>query len=250
MKIQYASDLHLEFARNREWIKENPWKIEGDILILAGDIMILNDGFSLPFLDFLSENYQQVYIIPGNHEYYKDFDVETSLSNFSLEVRPNILYVNNCTTTIEATKIIFTTLWTQINGEPDSFEKRVADFNHILYKDDRLTVPDYNQCHETCLAFLKSELKNHNGPTMVVTHHLPSPKCSSKWLADHELSQAFMVDLTDLIESSRADYWIYGHSHFNKEDFSVGKTKLLTNQLGYIHRDQQYGFSFTKSIEL
>ena len=250
MKIQYASDLHLEFARNREWLKENQWKIEGDILILAGDVLIMNDGFSLPFLDFFSTNYEQVYMIPGNHEYYKDYDVAPTLSNFSLEVRPNIHYLNNYTTTIDNTKIIFTTLWSQINGNPDSYEKRVADFNHIFFKDERLTVPGFNQCHEACLLFLKSELKNHDGPTIVVTHHLPSPRCSSKWLADHELSEAFMVDLTDLVESSGADYWIYGHSHFNVDDFSIGKTKLLTNQLGYIHRNQQFGFSFSRSIEI
>ena len=37
MKIQYASDLHLEFAENSSYIKHNPLKVTGDILILAGE---------------------------------------------------------------------------------------------------------------------------------------------------------------------------------------------------------------------
>jgi predicted phosphodiesterase len=75
MKIQYASDLHLEFSANSGYLKRNPLKPVGDILVLAGDIGYLNDDNynKYPFWDWASENYRQVIVAGGNHELYKDW---------------------------------------------------------------------------------------------------------------------------------------------------------------------------------
>lgn len=72
MKVQYCSDLHLEFPVNRKYLKANPIKPEGEILLLAGDIIPFaemekeNDLFN-----FLSDSFEHTYWIPGNHEYYR-----------------------------------------------------------------------------------------------------------------------------------------------------------------------------------
>ena len=39
MKIQYASDLHLELSGNSRWIGKNQLEVVGDVLLLAGDIV-------------------------------------------------------------------------------------------------------------------------------------------------------------------------------------------------------------------
>lgn len=62
MKIQYCSDLHLEFSANSSYLKLNPLEVVGDVLLLAGDICYLsaNDSYPHPFWDWASENYKQV----------------------------------------------------------------------------------------------------------------------------------------------------------------------------------------------
>ena len=74
MKIQYMSDLHMEFQENSRYLKNNELPVTGDVLVLAGDIFYLRDKVAplTKFWKWASENYRQVLIVPGNHEYYND----------------------------------------------------------------------------------------------------------------------------------------------------------------------------------
>ena len=92
MRIQYASDLHLEFSENSSYLKHNPLLAVGDVLVLAGDIgYIGDDNYSKhPFWDWASQNYKQVIVIPGNHEFYKLFDLDKLYNGWSLKIRENV----------------------------------------------------------------------------------------------------------------------------------------------------------------
>ena len=106
MKIQYCSDLHLEFPENWKYLKDNPIEPIGDVLILAGDILpfALNHK-DFEFFDFISENFKNTYWLPGNHEYYHS-DLAVYGSNQCRQIRENVFIVDNEQNKFSARKII------------------------------------------------------------------------------------------------------------------------------------------------
>ena len=94
MKIQYMSDLHLEFADNSRYLKHNELPVTGEILVLAGDIFYLKDRVAplTKFWKWASANYREVLIVPGNHEYYNNADVAECGSEWCWKFRDNVGY--------------------------------------------------------------------------------------------------------------------------------------------------------------
>ena len=79
MKIQYMSDLHMEYAENSRYLKKVEFPVTGDVLVLAGDTFYLNNT-TAPLAKswkWASANYKQVLLVLGNHEYYQACDVMT-----------------------------------------------------------------------------------------------------------------------------------------------------------------------------
>ena len=135
MKIQYASDLHLEFGENSKWLKSNPLLPSADILVLAGDIGYLGDAnyATHPFWDKVSAEYKQVIVIPGNHELYKFFDINKLHEGWYQEIRSNVhIHYNNVIHLDDDTDLIVSTLWAKIPpGEEYITEHCVSDFKRI-----------------------------------------------------------------------------------------------------------------------
>lgn len=253
MTYQYCSDLHLEIPLNNRWLKDHPITPKADILLIAGDLLNLEEGYqSNPFFDRISQQFKLTYILPGNHEYYKKVDVTKHLAPTHEAIRDNIFLVNN--TIIQPdpeTALIFTTLWSRITSNYGLILKYIADFKKIYFRGTLLTIPQFNQLHEHCLAFLRAAVaETQNLKQIVVSHHLPSPLCNVSEFKDSKMNGAFCVDLTDFIQSSGIDVWVYGHSHRNKAPFRIGNTMLLTNQLGYLIRKEHTGYQSDKTFDL
>jgi Icc-related predicted phosphoesterase len=244
MKIQYCSDLHLEFEHNSKYLNINPLNVCGEVLILAGDIAPLQDAhLNHEFFSFVSKHYEKVFWVPGNHEFYHN-DMAEFKSSFNIQLRDNIHIVNNTEFDYKGTRFIFGTLWSNISKINEKIiEQGVADFSYITTNGKKLRAADYNKLHRESLNFLKKSISSSTGQTVVVTHHLPSQLCNSGEHNGSKINEAFCVDLTEFIRGCKANFWIYGHSHFNQKPLFVGDTILLTNQLGMVQTNEHTRFN-------
>lgn len=254
MKIQYASDLHLEFKENTRFLQENPLEVKGDVLVLAGDILLFGEQLMSehPFWDWCSDHYAHTLVVPGNHEYYNRMDVVSTLTSFTYPLRPNVTYLNNRSITLGDVELFFTTLWSRIHDSAlAAVQMGMTDCHRIAYGNHIMLATDYARAHETCLGWLKKALSESTAQhKVVVTHHCPIVAEDPRY-GDNGLSSAFVVDLEDFIRESGVDYWIFGHTHWNaKRGTQVGKTTLLTNQMGYLTHGGEKGFSLNEFIEI
>ncbi|MFY0606435.1 MAG: metallophosphoesterase [Cyclobacteriaceae bacterium] len=259
MKLQYASDLHLEMATNMKFIKANPLLPKADILLLAGDITHLEDSsFKDEVFDLWSSEFKQVYMIPGNHEFYdKCFPISGTLPTFEKKVRENVIYLNNKTIIIGDVRIIFTTLFSNIPPNK-KFEIRhsIADFYRSIYSGvtkQILTIDEFHEAHQICLDFLEGELKTDSkGKTIVVSHFVPFHKNKLKdypWFP-MDLSSYFHVELEWLCEAYKIDHWISGHTHIPFKSFQLENTWMHQNMLGYVSHYEHKQFRADAILEL
>ena len=254
MKIQYASDLHLEMSANRRYIQNVPFDVVGDVLVLAGDVGYLCDK-TMPcpqFWEWASANYREVLIVPGNHEYFHDYDLLKHGDSWSREIQSNVHYYQNRVMRIDNVDFILSTLWSRIDPEAESIIHRgMPDFRQIMYDGHRLTPTDYNTEHAKCLSFIRKSVAESTAERIVVvTHHLPTMAVVAQEYKDSLLNSAFATELGDFIANSRIDAWIFGHSHANEEAI-IGDTRLICNQLGYVYYHEHLkGFDGRRYIEL
>ncbi len=254
MKIQYASDLHLEFSDNSRFLKENPLKAVGDILVLAGDIgYIGDDNYSKhPFWDWASENYKQVIVIPGNHEFYKLFDIDKLYNGWEIEIRHNVrCYYNAVIPLSKDIDLIATTLWAKISlGDAFYTESVISDFKRIRNGSEPLDWSRFNDEHFRCAKFLQDSVNRSKAKHIIVaTHHVPSFQLMSDEFKGSKANGAFTVEMGDFIVDSPINYWIYGHSHRNI-DKSIGNTQCICNQLGYVFANEHHSFDRARYIDL
>ena len=245
MKVNYCSDLHLEFESNSRFLRDLPMDWEGDILIMAGDIIPLQEGFRQhPFFAEVSRRFGKVFWLAGNHEFYHE-NVDRYGFSYSLPVMSNLFLVNNYEIELGGVRFIFSTLWSYIRPENERrIAQGVSDFSCIRIQNTNFTPAACNQLHSDSLTYLDKVFENREPLTVVVTHHLPSAVCNSPVHDLSPLNEAFCTDLSPRIRDYEARFWIHGHSHYNYPVRLLGKTFLLTNQLGYIDYQEQLGFRY------
>ena len=77
MRIQYASDLHLELWRKKTF--DETLEPSAPYLVLCGDVAKLDDPNLRAFLEYISERWKLIFWTPGNSEIWSTSSEEVSL---------------------------------------------------------------------------------------------------------------------------------------------------------------------------
>lgn len=229
LKIRLLSDIHLEITPlNKNRVVTSLHSCKDTVLVLAGDI---GDPMSKDyeyFIDWVSNLYEQVFVISGNHEYYRRHDkfsmqeVEDSIHNITRKI-PNVKYLQKEAYNYKGIRFLGCTLWSL----PDpQITYKLNDF-HLIPQANVQLIYDIHRDH---VAWLQKELAKDIEPTVVITHHLPSHKMNAPKYVDHPLKSFVASDNDELVK--KANYWLAGHTHQAHTTILNG-CKCYVNPIGY-----------------
>lgn len=214
IRIQYASDLHLEF----DWIKSKSLstilKPCAPFLVLAGDIGSPVKSSYKEFLTECSKQWEHVFVVAGNHERYGGIPVEKCREIIDTIAEKNIHFMNRDRIDIDSIPVSFLgcTLWSDISGA-DNKERIRTGMNDC--RSIGCTPEDILEWYYQDKKWLEEELarcREEGRGAVVITHHLPTYEVIAEKWKGHPLTVGFASHLDYLItEPVRA--WICGHSH-------------------------------------
>jgi Icc-related predicted phosphoesterase len=245
MKIQYLSDIHLEYE-DYEVVKT-----DADLLVIAGDIC--NQDINVQeqfhkFLKSLSSWNKPILIVMGNHEFYFGDFVKDRQKLLELKY-PNIHYLDNQSMIINGVKFIGSTLWSDIKiSELAQISQLSNDYHSIMNGQEKLSVINTIEEYQKNRDYLETELHQpFDGPVVVITHHLPSYKSIDRKYLKSQINSMFASSLDDLIIETKPNLWIHGHTH-SSCDYLLGQTRIVCNPKGYM--DENYNFLDIPIVEV
>lgn len=207
LRVQYASDLHLEFLSDKP-VFPALLKPVAPVLVLAGDIGQPQRRSYRDLLHHCSRNWDDVVIVAGNHELYGGHVTQRlELCRAMALEFGNVHFLERDRVVCHGVTFFGCTLWTQ-DSTP-----RLNDYRRIEAENgSMLTVADTNRWHGRDKEWLRLALANTEGPTVVVTHHLPSFRLIAPEFEGSPLNSGFASDCDALI-APPVSVWIAGHTH-------------------------------------
>jgi predicted phosphodiesterase len=244
MKLHVLSDLHLSVS------DLDPPRTDADVVILAGDIARPKEavawalGFDRPVL-----------YVAGNHEFYGGNLGGTMREFERLSAGTDVRVLDCGEIVIGDVRFLGATLWTDFllfgageqRGCIAQAQVFVRDFSRIRLDEtsDRPFLPaDAVALFGRHIAWLQTRLDEpFPGPTVVVTHHAPSPQSLHPRFANMPLSACFVSDVEYLMGKNRVVLWIHGHTH-DSFDYTVNGTRVVCNPRGYAKNGANENASF------
>ena len=256
-KLQYVSDIHLEFRKNK-LVTIDPLEPGNSYLAICGDIGHPGTPIYESFIDHHSKLFNHIFIISGNHEYYSSKNKQNTISeidNMILEIAKkynNVTYLNMGSVIIGNTKFIGCTLWSDVTPIKDTVDLLMNDYNNIYVDSDvsigrkliingksryvkegrrLLKSSDVIEFHNRMKEWLQNEIsqsESNDYDIIVLTHHAPS--FSMLNISDN-LSYCYGSSCEELM-IPQISFWISGHTHTCKS-VKIDDTVCLSNCMGY-----------------
>ncbi|KAL3455901.1 Metallo-dependent phosphatase-like protein [Aspergillus heterothallicus] len=239
--LQILSDLHLEATNAYESFEIPP---RSPYLVLAGDVGRLVDYDAyLAFLQRQTAQFELVFLVLGNHEFYEFSHKEGIEKARQLANEPvlngRLILLQRERYNIPESKvtILGCTLWSSIAADKQkNIQMRVQDYVKI----QGWSTQSHNEAHSQDLAWLKDQVRHvreeGDRKIVVITHHAPMMKhTSAPQHKDSPVASAFGSDLLvsrRMKEWDGVKVWVYGHTHFTT-DFDKGGVRVISNQRGY-----------------
>lgn len=234
MKLNILSDLHLSLGTLP--IPEN----DAEAVILAGDVarpkeaVAWASGFAKP-----------VFYVAGNHEFYGGSIAATVAELRQRCAGTNVHVLDGDEVTFGGVRFLGTTLWTDfmLFGEGEKRAAAMQEAQRFMRDFSRIRMDGaggrgFSPADSAALfgmhaGWLDRKLAEpHAGPTVVITHHAPSPKSIHPRFADSLLNACFVSDAEHLADGSRACLWVHGHTH-DSFDYVLNGTRVVCNPRGY-----------------
>ncbi len=272
MKIRILSDLHLEFGFLDLPVMEGE---DTQVLVLAGDIGLADKSWSyLPFIEEVSERFQDVIYIMGNHEFYgtsilRGLDKIKERIQFETNAT-NVHVVENETVRIGDVSFICATLWASYNCMDslcmyhselwmnDHKKIRTGPSVHDAYK-SKFRATDAVELHRRSVNFIFPNVRAEHEAgqkVVVVNHHAPSVLSIAEQYKTGQyaiLNGAYASQLEEFIFETMPELMIHGHTHhsFDYELEEAGKlTRIVCNPRGYKDHEENPEFNPTLVIEV
>ena len=259
MKVAYCSDLHLEF-KELEVVND----VGADVLILAGDICVGEAIYKWPFyeceadecdsiqlarsiqyLKFFEQcakEFKHVIYVAGNHEFYHGTHAKilTCLRENLRRVGDNVHFLDMDCVDIDGVRFLGGTLWTSMNnGDPIAMwdaQTCMSDYKVIRVNTNgnyrQLRPMDTFNYHIKCLNYFEI-VSMDECPTVVISHHAPSPESISEEYVGNSLNPAYCSDLQHFIASRpNIKFWVHGHIH-HKQSYMIDQCNVVANPRGY-----------------
>jgi hypothetical protein len=253
-KISLISDIHLECTNHYDIQLD-----DSSILILGGDILLLNallnpvsqrdENDRVVFIEFLtkvSEHYEHVIFIAGNHEFYHGtfMGMIEETKQFLDDNFGNIHFLERDMCVLNDIVFIGATLWTDMDCYNKEF---MAIVQHMLYDYKAIRSPmtgsliepketvDYHfgTLDDLSVMLMEAGDKYSNKPIVMCTHHAPSKLSVHPRFKGSPINVGFYSDLSDFIDvHDNIAVWTHGHMH-DPCDYMVKETRILCNPRGY-----------------